>query len=289
MGRRFHHPQAGAVRSRVRPQLSLRMSVSHCVENLKYLRYRPSCRLREGVPAAAPAAASLIRQPGQWPGGMLHFQSQRPCLREVDLEPSFQTHFFSKLSLCLRFSIHGGNSDFLTATASLSRRQSLKVAAYAAAMAFLVLFFFICAGQHLLEALKIPMTSFQLAGSSVLLLFGVKLVLGQVAEEVSPFHRMLRWPSARSIRLQYRPLPARARCGRVLLTDNNVRTIGEQAITTSHLAISLAIVFCVLALSKWIFSVVGRPGIEVMGRVSGLILASIAVHNMIIAAKLSSG
>jgi multiple antibiotic resistance protein len=74
-----------------------------------------------------------------------------------------------------------------------------------------------------------------------------------------------------------------------LLTDNNVRTIGEQAITTSRLAISLAIVFCVLALSKWIFSVVGRPGIEVMSRVSGLILASIAVHNMIIAAKLSFG
>ena len=108
------------------------------------------------------------------------------------------------------------------------------------------------------------MTSFQLAGSIVLLLFGVKLVLGQVAEEVSAI------PSNATLaqRAVY-PLaiPTIAGAGSmltvVLLTDNNVRTIGEQAITTSRLAISLAIVFCVLALSKWIFSVVGRPGIEV--------------------------
>ena len=126
--------------------------------------------------------------------------------------------------------------------------------------------------------------------SIVLLLFGVKLVLGQVAEEVSAI------PSNATLaqRAVY-PLaiPTIAGAGSmltvVLLTDNNVRTIGEQAITTSRLAISLVIVFCVLALSKWIFSVVGRPGIEVMSCVSGLILASIAVHNMIIAAKLSFG
>ena len=207
------------------------------------------------------------------------------------MEPSFQTHFFYEVvTLLAVLDPTAAIPIFLTATASLSRRQSLKVAAYAAAMAFLVLFFFICAGQHLLEALKIPMTSFQLAGSIVLLLFGVKLVLGQVAEEVSAI------PSNATLaqRAVY-PLaiPTIAGAGSmltvVLLTDNNVRTIGEQAITTSRLAISLAIVFCVLALSKWIFSVVGRPGIEVMSRVSGLILASIAVHNMIIAAKLSFG
>jgi multiple antibiotic resistance protein len=207
------------------------------------------------------------------------------------LESSFQTHFFYEIvTLLAVLDPTAAIPIFLTATASLSRRQSLKVAAYAAGTAFLVLFFFIYAGQHLLQALKIPMTSFQLAGSIVLLLFGVKLVLGQVAEEVSAI------PSNATLaqRAVY-PLaiPTIAGAGSmltvVLLTDNNVRTIGEQAITTSRLAISLAIVFGVLALSKWIFSVVGRPGIEVMSRVSGLILASIAVHNMIIAAKLSFG
>ena len=46
------------------------------------------------------------------------------------------------------------------------------MAAYAVAIAFVVLLFFIVGGQFLLKALHIPMPSFQLAGSIVLLLFG---------------------------------------------------------------------------------------------------------------------
>jgi multiple antibiotic resistance protein len=75
----------------------------------------------------------------------------------------------------------------------------------------------------------------------------------------------------------------------VLLTDNNVRTVGEQILTASRLAISLVVVFAILILAKRIFSLVGRPGIEVMSRVSGLILASIAVNGMVIATKLTFG
>ena len=74
---------------------------------------------------------------------------------------------------------------FLASTAGLARKDSLKVAAYAVSIAFLVLLFFIAAGQLLLEALHIPMPSFQCAGSIVLLLFGLKLVLGKITEEAA--------------------------------------------------------------------------------------------------------
>ena len=74
---------------------------------------------------------------------------------------------------------------FLAATAGLARKEALKVAAYAVSIAFGVLLFFIAGGQFLLEALHIPMPSFQLAGSIVLLLFGLKLVLGTVTEEAA--------------------------------------------------------------------------------------------------------
>ena len=145
------------------------------------------------------------------------------------MELSFQTHFFYEIVTLLAVldPTAAIPNFFLTATASLSRRQSLKVAAYAAATAFLVLFFFICVGQHLLQALKIPMTSFQLAGSIVLLLFGVKLVLGQVAEEVFAISS-----NATLAQRAVYPLaiPTIAGAGSmltvVLLTDNNVRTIG---------------------------------------------------------------
>ena len=79
---------------------------------------------------------------------------------------------------------------FLAATLGLPRNESLKVAAYAVAIAFIVLLLFIAAGQFLLDALHIPMPSFQLAGSIVLLLFGLKLVLGKVTEEAAAIHQI---------------------------------------------------------------------------------------------------
>ena len=74
---------------------------------------------------------------------------------------------------------------FLAATVGLARNQALKVGAYAVSISFVVLLFFIAGGQLLLDALHIPMPSFQLAGSIVLLLFGLKLVLGRVTEEAA--------------------------------------------------------------------------------------------------------
>ena len=122
---------------------------------------------------------------------------------------------------------------FLAVTSGLPRRKSLLVAFYALGVAFLVLLFFILVGHGLLNALKIPMASFQMAGSLVLLLFGLQMVLGKVVEdaaalppETSLFQRAV-FPLA---------LPGIAGAGAiltvVLLTDNKVRSFGEQVTTT---------------------------------------------------------
>ena len=179
---------------------------------------------------------------------------------------------------------------FLAVTAGLSRDQSLRVAAYAVGAAFLVLLFFIIVGQHLLEALKIPMASFQLAGSLILLLFGLKLVLGQITEEAT-----LIPPTATPLARAVYPLaiPCVAGAGAmltvVLLTDNNVRSLGEQVMTTGLLALCLTVIFSTLMLAKLIFRLLGRSGVEIISRVSGLILASIGVNGIVIAIRLSFG
>ena len=179
---------------------------------------------------------------------------------------------------------------FLAMTAGLSRKQSLLVATYAVGIAFLVLFLFIVVGQLWLEALRIPMTSFQLTGSLVLLLFGLKLVLGQVSEEAAAMSS-----NATLLERAIYPLaiPCIAGAGSmltvVLLTDNNVRSLGEQALTTGLLALCLAFVFCILAFAGLIFRLIGRPGVEILSRVSGLILASIGVNGILIAIKMSFG
>jgi multiple antibiotic resistance protein len=179
---------------------------------------------------------------------------------------------------------------FLAATLGLARKDALKVGAYAVAISFVVLMVFIAGGQLLLDALHIPMPSFQCAGSIVLLLFGLKLVLGQVAGEAaalpadtSLFERSI-YPLA---------IPGIAGPGSmltvVLLTDNNTRTLKEQAITTGQLAICLAILLGIYAGANVLYRVLGRGGIEVVSRVFGLVVASIAVDNLIIAIKLSFG
>ncbi len=179
---------------------------------------------------------------------------------------------------------------FTAVTAGLTRRQSLLVGFYALAISFLVLLFFIVAGQHLLNALKIPMASFQLAGSLVLLLFGLKMVLGKISEEAaaagtagSLFDRAV-YPLA---------VPGIAGAGAmltvVLLTDNNTRSVAEQVITTGILLICLIIFFVLFTLAAAIFRVLGRPGVEIVSRVFGLILASIAVTSLVISIKVSFG
>ena len=75
----------------------------------------------------------------------------------------------------------------------------------------------------------------------------------------------------------------------VLLTDNDIRTLKEQAITTAELAICVLLLLGVYAGASLLYRLLGRGGIEVVSRVFGLIVASIAVNNLIIAIKLSFG
>jgi multiple antibiotic resistance protein len=179
---------------------------------------------------------------------------------------------------------------FLAATAGLSRKQSLQVAAYAVSIAFAVLLFFIVGGQFLLNALHIAMPSFQLAGSIVLLLFGLKMVLGKVTEEAASI------PAGMSLlerSIYPLAMPGIAGAGAmltvVLLTDNNVRTFREQLLTIGELMLCMVVLFGLYAMSGSVFRLLGRAGIEIISRVFGLILASIAVNGLITAIKLSFG
>jgi multiple antibiotic resistance protein len=179
---------------------------------------------------------------------------------------------------------------FLIATTGLARKDALKVAGYAVGVAFLVLLAAIAGGQFLLEALHIPMPAFQLAGSLVLLVFGFKLVLGKLTEEARSmpadytlFDRAI-YPLA---------IPGIAGAGAILtvvmLTDNNTRSFLEQAQTTGELVLCLVIFFGLYAVATQLFRFLGRSGVEIVSRVFGLVLCSIAVNGLITAIKLSFG
>jgi multiple antibiotic resistance protein len=205
--------------------------------------------------------------------------------------PEYLTHFFYEfVTLLVILDPVATIPLFLVAAAGLDRRGSILVAFYAMAISFLVLVFFIVGGQFLLSALKIPIASFQLAGSIVLFLFALKMVLGRMDEQAAasstaatPLERAV-FPLA---------IPTIAGPGSiltvVLLADNSGRAWSELVATTGVLALCLLVMFATYALATVVFRFLGKPGIEVVSRVFGLVLASIAVTGMIASIKVSFG
>ena len=179
---------------------------------------------------------------------------------------------------------------FLAATAGLDQRQRFKIAVYAVTVAFVIFMFFITIGHQLLNALHIPMASFQLAGSLMLLIFRLQMTLEKVSETV-PMNETRHSFLQRAIS----PLATTCIAGSgwimtvIMLTDNVERSFAEIRQTVLVLCICFSILLAALSLVGSISRFLGRRGIEVISRVFGLILTSIAVTNIIIAIMISFG
>ena len=179
---------------------------------------------------------------------------------------------------------------FLAVTKGLGQRERLRVAVYGVLVAFAIFLFFIAIGHQLLNALHIPMASFQLAGSIVLLIFGLQMTLGKMSEVSLS-------PEAGNGLLQRAIFPLATPCiagsGSIMtvmmLTDNVARTSSENLQTVLVLCICLSILFVALSFASSLARILGQSGIEVITRVFGLILTSIAVTNIIVAIKISFG
>ena len=176
----------------------------------------------------------------------------------------------------------------LAVAAGLSSRDTFKVGCYALVISFGILLFFVTGGRLLLGELRIPMPAFQLAGAVLLLLFALRMTLDgavsqpRVADRPATLFERAIFPLA---------FPKIAGTGAiltvVLLTENRSRSIAEQASTVGVVVLCLLCFVPLFALASTLSRLLGNAGIQIIGRVFGLILASIAVNSMIIAIKLS--
>jgi len=180
---------------------------------------------------------------------------------------------------------------FLMTAEGLSRVQARRVAINAAAVAFLVLVFFIVFFELLLEAMHIPLSSFQLAGSIVWLIYGLHLVFDRIKVDDSFDINTAEGLVSRSI--YPLAIPGLAGPGAMLtvtlLTENYSRSLLQQAQTVGIVAISLVVVVLIYLVAEPINKLLGKGGLNVISRVMGLILSSIAVTNGIVAVKLVFG
>ena len=171
---------------------------------------------------------------------------------------------------------------FIAVTAGLSATSSRMIAVKSTLIATIILLFFIVAGQRLIEVLNIHLEAFQMAGGIILFLFATTMIFGDSKPEEEKkqiqgdLSHMAIFPLA---------IPSLASPGAmlavVMLTDNHRYSVGEQLVTAAVMLSVMAITFLLFLLAGPIQRLIGNSGASIISRVMGLVLASVAVDNIL--------
>ena len=170
---------------------------------------------------------------------------------------------------------------FIAVTASVNEKDKKKMAIKAAVVASAVLLFFIVLGEIILNAIEIPLPTFQIAGGLILFLFAYTMIFGESKPESEVSHidnndDKAIFPLA---------MPSLASPGAILaailLTENSKYSIIDQSLTALSMLAVMAIALVLMILSTKIFKLIGNSGAAIISRVMGLILAAVAVNNIL--------
>ncbi|GEM81711.1 MarC family protein [Vibrio superstes] len=175
---------------------------------------------------------------------------------------------------------------YLSQTHHLAKKQRRLVAIKAVAIATGVLLFFLLAGQVLLEAMQIPLPAFQAAGGLVLLLFALTMIFGESKpEQESKMSKEIDRSELADLAVYPLAIPSIASPGAmmaiVMLTDNHRHAFIDQAMTAGVMLVVLLITLFLLLGATHIQKWIGNVGAAIISRVMGLILAAVAVNNLL--------
>lgn len=169
---------------------------------------------------------------------------------------------------------------FLAVAGRESAAARRRIAAQAIIISAVILLVFITIGQIVLEALGIDLASFRIAGGLVLLVIALRMVLAET-ETSSDTDAPLRGNVAVfPLAMPFIAGPASIMAV-VLLTDNNVYTVWQQAETAVLLLLVLAFTYACLVGAELVQRLLGRTGASVVSRIMGLILAALAVQSIL--------
>ncbi|KOO16128.1 MarC family transcriptional regulator [Vibrio xuii] len=179
---------------------------------------------------------------------------------------------------------------YLSQTQHLSAKQRRLVALKAVAIATGVLLFFLLVGQLLLEAMQIPLPAFQAAGGLVLLLFALTMIFGESKpEQETKLSKEVSHSDLADLAVYPLAIPSIASPGAmmaiVMLTDNHRFSLIDQGITAGVMVAVLLITLLLLLGATHIQKWIGNVGAAIISRVMGLILAAVAVNNLLMGIK----
>jgi multiple antibiotic resistance protein len=189
---------------------------------------------------------------------------------------SFNELLFDFVTLWVTVDPVGTVPLYLSVTKDMTTAARKRAAMRATLIAFLLLAAFLYLGQYLLEAMRIEMLSFQIAGGIVLFLFALTMIFDRGltrSTSVDAGHDVAIFPLA---------MPSIATPGALLavvvLTDNNTHSLLQETLTCIVMALVLVATLVLMLLGDWIMRLIGPSGANVLSRVMGMILAAAAVQ-----------
>lgn len=174
---------------------------------------------------------------------------------------------------------------YLEATKHFDEKHKRKIAIRASVVAFLILLVFIVLGQIVLEGMSVSLDAFQISGGVILFLFALTMIFGDGKPEmekhlITDFKHVTIFPVA---------VPSIASPGAimavVLMTDNHIYTIQQQALTTFLVLVVVGITCLLLLGANKVQARIGEYGITVISKIMGLILASYGVQSILSGVK----
>ena len=171
---------------------------------------------------------------------------------------------------------------FIAVTAGMSAHLQRRIALKSTFIATVILLLFIVGGQVLMEGLDIHLEAFQIAGGIVLFMFATTMIFGdgKPALETKQIEGNISHLAVFPLAIPSLASPG-AMLAVVMLTDNHRYSVAEQFVTAG---VMLGVMLCtviLLLLAQPIQRVIGIAGASIVSRVMGLILASVAVDNIL--------
>jgi multiple antibiotic resistance protein len=172
---------------------------------------------------------------------------------------------------------------YLALTNGLSSAARTSALRRAALVSMAILLIFLIVGEIALSALGVTLNAFRVAGGLVLLLIGLRMVFDE-GLWMNPTRD--NDTTGRDIAVFPLAMPLIAGPGAimviVLLTENNLHSIPQQAGTAITMCLVVAITYAILRAAESIHRLLGSTGTSVVARVTGLVVTALAVQTMIV-------
>jgi multiple antibiotic resistance protein len=170
---------------------------------------------------------------------------------------------------------------FTSLTKGVHHANRKSLAARAVMAAGVLLLVFAVAGNLLLDLLGVSLSAFQVAGGILLFLQALTLTFSKsgLSSISEGEHREAERPGDIAVfPLAFPLIAGPGALSAVVLLMGRVQGLGNAAAIIALLLICLALTFAAMLASEWLQRWLGETGSDVVGRVSGVLLAALAVQ-----------